>query len=253
MARNLRTIRLTVQYDGSNYAGWQSQKNGRTIQETIERALAKITGERIVIIGSGRTDAGVHALGQVAHFTTSSRLPADRLKRALNSILPGDIVIAAAADAPPRFHAQFDAKAKVYRYALATGDTVDPLIRNFVGRARYRLDIAAMRREARELIGRHDFKAFLRARGERGQDTRRNMRRVTITAKKDMVYFELEADGFLYNMVRTIVGTLVEVGRGKFPPGTIRTILRTKDRRRCGPTMSARGLVLVRVTYEPLR
>ena len=243
-----RNIKLTIKYDGTNYSGWQSQDNANSIQAVIESALKVITGRKTKLVSAGRTDAGVHAIAQAANFRTTSELPIKNIQKALNTVLPKDIVISGIKEAQNGFNARNDARSKRYRYTLVRADFVDPLIRRFAVRCKYELDLAAMRREARNLIGRHDFKSF-QASGSNMVDTARVIKDIRIAKDKDLISIDIEADGFLYNMARNIVGTLVEVGRGKMAEGITKEILRKKDRRCCGPTAPAKGLCLVEVKY----
>jgi tRNA pseudouridine38-40 synthase len=263
----MRTIKLTLEYDGSRYAGWQIQSRHPctvTIQETLERTLKKILREDIRVTGSGRTDAGVSALGQAASFSTGSRLPLFKIKNALNALLPGDIVVTRIESAAADFCACTCAKSKVYRYLIANSPHPSAVLRQNVHYCVFPLNLAHMRREAAALVGTHDFKAFC-ASGSSAKTTVRTVKRVTI---KKIPYFplfgvsmkavrrsrwliaiDIEADGFLYTMVRTIAGTLVEIGRGRFPRGSIRAILRSEDRKKAGPTLPAQGLYLLGVNY----
>lgn len=243
-----RNIKLTIKYDGTNYAGWQSQGNAKSIQETIESALKKITGEKVKLTSAGRTDSSVHARAQVANFKTASGLPLKNIQKALNGSLPKDIVISAVEEVPFNFNSKTHARSKTYRYAIVRADFVDPLIRHFAVRCKYALNLAAMRREAKNLVGRHDFKSFQAAGGEE-KETVRTVKNIRIEKEKDMIYIDIEADGFLYNMARNIVGTLIEVGRGKFAEGVTKRILPKKDRKFCGPTAPAKGLCLIKVKY----
>jgi len=245
----MRNIKLTIQYDGTRYAGWQRQKNAVSIQERIEEAIGEVTGERPVVTGSGRTDAGVHARAQIANFKTHSAIPADKLLLGLNTKLrAGDIVIAGVADASRSFHAQHDARTKVYRYTIVNSNVIDPFMRRYAAKVFHPLDVRRMRRASRDIKGRHDFKAF-QAQDGSARDSVRTVTRIRVAKAADVITIDIEADGFLYNMVRNIVGTLVEIGRGRFPVGHIRELCRTKDRRHCGPTMPAKGLCLMRVHY----
>lgn len=248
MASAIRNIKLVLRYDGTDYAGWQSQKNALSIQDLVQKALKKIVGEDVVVIGAGRTDAGVHAEEFVANFRTRSLLAYPKIKNALNAELPRDIVVTAATRVHHQFHAQFSAKKKRYRYTVSTADVMDPLVRRFVAHYPYRLDVGAMRSAAKCLMGKHDFKAFAnKLEGYRG--TIRRVRKITIEKKGPLVYINVEADGFLRSMVRNIAGTLLEVGRGKMPAARVRTILAQGERRYGGFTAPARGLCLVRVSY----
>ena len=245
----LRTLKLTLAYDGTDYSGWQVQRNApRTIQAVLQRTITAIAGERAVVIGSGRTDAGVHALGQVAHVRLRSRIACDRLRLALNHRLPKDIVVRKIEEVPATFQAQYHATRKRYAYRIVNGPVVLPFERRYVQQIWPPLNVALMRREASVLRGRHDFRAF-QAAGRRIDDTRRTMSDIRVRRQGTAITIEVEADGFLYHMVRNIVGTLIDIGRGHRPPDTMRKLLRVKDRRLAGPTAPARGLCLVSVTY----
>lgn len=246
-----RWLKLTVAYDGTNYAGWQFQPTQPTIQAAVADAWQAITGEQVNLTASGRTDAGVHALGQVVGLATQSELSAERLQRGLNAKLPDDILISSVEPAPEKFHATHDALRKLYRYQIYNS-RVRPLFER-----RYRwhypqsLDIAAMQQAATLLVGRHDFACFETAGSERSS-TVRTLTRVQVEqggAGGELVDIDVQGDGFLYNMVRGIVGTLVEVGREARPPDWIREVLASKDRRAAGPNAPAHGLMLVQVDY----
>lgn len=246
----MRNIKLTIEYDGTNYQGWQRQKNTRrTIQEIIEKTLEQILQERIWLIGSGRTDAGVHAQGQIANFRTTNReMPLKKLKQALNSLLPQDIVITKARAVDLRFHARFDAKSKVYRYTILNRKYPTALWRNFAYFVPYGLDFSRMRKAAKLLIGRHDFRCF-QAADKKARDSIRTIEKIKIRKVEDFIYIDIQADGFLYKMVRNIIGTLIEVDRKNQPALNIQEILRSRDRKLAGPTVSGRGLCLLKVKY----
>jgi tRNA pseudouridine38-40 synthase len=244
----VRNLKLTIEYDGTSYAGWQTQAGRPTIQQTLEDAVHRITGERVHVQGSGRTDSGVHALGQAANFRTHAKIPAAKLRLALNALLPPDIVVRSVREAPPDFHAQFDAKWKTYRYTILNDRVPTALDRFFCHQVPVPLDVRAMRRAARGLVGRHDFQAF-RSEGWREKDTVRTIRRLTIARKGRHVHLTVEGNGFLYNMVRAIAGTLIVIGRGKRPPEDMQKILASRDRKQAGPTAPARGLCLITVKY----
>lgn len=251
----MKNIKLTIEYDGTNYKGWQIQQKRpeeigteKTIQGVIERVLGGILQEEIRLIGSGRTDAGVHALGQVASFKTKSKMPMAVMQRALNALLPKDIVIVDIEEANPDFNARFDARSKTYRYQILNRDYSSAFDRLYQYYVPYKLDIRLMQREVRPLVGRRDFKSF-QAADNKERMSIRNIRRASIRKDGPVINIDIEANGFLYNMVRNIVGTLIEIGRGKFPPGSMRRILRAKDRAAAGPTAPAKGLSLVRVRY----
>lgn len=245
----MRNIRLTIIYDGTNYSGWQFQKNGRSIQETIEKAIRKITGLHSHLTGSGRTDAGVHARAQIANFKTRSKIPLKNIQMALNSELPDDIIIHDIEDADRGFDSQRSAKSKLYRYTIMNADFLDPFIRRYAAKCFYKLNIARMRGGAKFLVGRHDFKSFRTKDGERDANSVRRVEYIHIRRVGRIVYLDIEADGFLYNMARKIVGTLIEVGRRKIGPNDVKEILSKKDGRASGPTMPAKGLCLMKVKY----
>lgn len=244
----MRNIKLTIRYDGSRYAGWQRQKNASAIQEVIQHAVKNITGEKVNLTGSGRTDAGVHAEAQIANFRTGSKIPLKNLRMALNSELPKDIVITHIEEAGPKFDSQRSAKSKIYRYTIYNDDFIDPFIRRYAAKCFFKLNMGDMKKAAKILTGRHDFKSFRTCDGQE-KNTVRKIEYIKIAKSKDVVYIYIKADGFLYNMARSIVGTLVEAGRGKFSLKYVKDILLKKDRRFCGPTMPAKGLCLVKVFY----
>ena len=246
----MRTIRLAIQYDGTDYSGWQSQKNGRTVQEAIEKALHRITGENIPLCGSGRTDSGVHAYGQIAHFKTRSGIPVNGFKMALASYLPDDIVVIRVEDAEASFHARYDAKEKWYRYTICNSNFVDPLVRRYTGKCPFPLDIKKMRLGAKPLLGKHDFRAFKTVdTGDEERKTVRTIKKLSIKKRGEIITIDMIADGFLYNMVRTIAGTLMEIGRGKMKAQEMKNIIEKRDRRLSGPTAPAEGLCLMEVKY----
>jgi tRNA pseudouridine38-40 synthase len=246
-----RNIRLTVAYDGTHFAGWQVQKNAATIQGEIEKALQKILKEKIRLVAAGRTDSGVHARAQVAHFKTTCACTPGHVCRALNAILPEGISVRAARNVPLRFHAQFDAREKIYRYAILNDAVDDPFQRPFYCKVPYRLDLTVMKREARELCGRHDFKSFQAksAHYPASKSTVRTVKDIDIRKAGRFVYIDIRADGFLHTMVRTIVGSLIEIARGRLAPGSMKKILASRNRKEAGPTAPAKGLALMRVFY----
>jgi tRNA pseudouridine38-40 synthase len=255
----VRTLKLTIAYDGTAYAGWQLQPNAPTVQGTLENAVAKVTGQHVRILASGRTDAGVHALGQVVGFRTECMLPPDVLVRAVNANLPRDIAVLDAAEACEGFHPICHAVRKRYRYTIHDGPIRDVFRRHFAWHYVYgRLDADAMSRAAASLLGKHDFSSFETSGAERKTSVR-TVFDVSVERGRagdlpdfgsgDIVRIDVEADGFLYNMVRTIVGTLVEVGRGSQSEGWPGEVLAAKDRRVAGPTAPPQGLCLLRVEY----
>lgn len=248
----MRTLKLTIAYDGTRYAGWQVQdrNNKPTIQGTLETALRRILQEPVRVIGSGRTDAGVHAEAQVAHVRTRSGIARERLLRSLNQLLPPDLAVLRLDDADETFHARFRAIRKRYRYRLAIGPVVPPFSRPYVHHVRAPLNIPLMQREAAAVRGAHDFKVFARAGGLPRGTTRRTITDLQVRRRGGELQVEVEGNGFLHTMVRSIVGTLVDVGRGRRPAGTVRRMLRTGDRRLAGTTAPACGLTLLSVTYR---
>jgi len=248
----MRCFKLTLAYDGTAYGGWQVQPNRNTIQAELERALETVTGESVRTIASGRTDAGVHALGQVVSFSTGTHLAPDVLCRALAAHLPRDIVPLEVYEAPPGFHAIRDALGKRYRYVIQDGPRRDVLARAFAWYFPQRLDVAAMQAAAALLVGKHDFSSFEAAGSERGTSVR-TVSELTVERRAgdflDRVVIEIQADGFLYNMVRNIVGSLVEIGRGRQPVALLDQVLAARDRKRAGMTAPPHGLFLVRVDY----
>ncbi|MGA6926865.1 MAG: tRNA pseudouridine(38-40) synthase TruA [Desulfosarcina sp.] len=245
-----KTFKLIIEYDGSGFHGWQRQKKDRTVQETIEQALAVMTRERAAVAGSGRTDAGVHALAQVASFKTRSHLDAEAFFNGLNSLLPDDVVIRACHRMPDTFHARFDVATKHYRYHILN-QTVAPAVgRQFVWHIRKPLNTDAMAQAADEMLGTHDFKAFEGT----GSPRDHSIRTVTVStlqaAGAGRLTYDIEANGFLRFMVRNIVGTLVEVGLGKRPASQMPAILQSKDRSQAGATAPPQGLFLMEVAYR---
>jgi len=250
-------LKLEIEYDGTRYYGWQVQNNikakvnyqsARTIQNILEQTLKQILQEEISLIVAGRTDSGVHALAQVANFKTSSKMPLGRLRWALNCLLPEDIKVSRIKKVASQFNSRFSAKSKVYRYTVLNRKYSSALLANRVYFFHYPLDVRLMRKEAKVLLGRHNFKSF-QATDTRLRNPLRTIKRIKIIKHKDLLHIDIEADSFLYNMVRNIAGTLLEFGRGKFPKGSMLRILESKDRKLAGPTLPAKGLCLVKVRY----
>jgi tRNA pseudouridine38-40 synthase len=244
----LPTFKLTLEYDGSRYHGWQIQPHVPTVQGVLETAIRQVAQQHVKVIGAGRTDAGVHALGQVAGFTTTASLSADEWLRALNGLLPEDIAALTVEPVPDTFHARFAAKSKLYRYRILARPHRAALDRHRVWHIWYALDVAAMRDAAACLIGNYDFSAFQGALSNT-KDPMCDMTRLSVESSGDEVVIEITAARFLKQMVRTIVGTLVEVGRGKLERAAVAKILAARDRTKAGPTAPAHGLYLVRVEY----
>ncbi|MBQ2992201.1 MAG: tRNA pseudouridine(38-40) synthase TruA [Clostridia bacterium] len=244
----MRRLKLIVEYDGTDYCGWQRQINGPSVQQTLEETLCRLTGEQIAVTGSSRTDAGVHALGLCAHFDSATRIPPEKLAFALNTMLPPDIRIRESALAPEGFHARYSACGKVYRYRFFNSRHDCAIGRQYAAHVPLVLDVERMNREAQALVGTHDFEAFA-ASGSVVKSTVRTIYRVQVTRRGDEVELLVLGDGFLYNMVRIIAGTLMEIGTGKRETGAIARAIETKDRLALGQTAPAKGLTLMRVLY----
>ena len=245
----MRNIKLLIEYDGTNYQGWQVQPKGRTIQGVLEEKIGLLTGEPVQLFGSGRTDSGVHALGQVAHFKTQNRMDIHTIQRALNSLLPHDIVIQKVEEVDEGFHARKHSKSKVYEYRILNRNLRSAFHRGYVWYIPQKLNLAEMKKATQSLIGEHDFSSFRSV----GTPTRTAVRRVIRAEWKrgrdGLIRFEIEANGFLKQMVRAIIGTLVEIGKGRMKATEIRKILNSKDRKKAGPTAPAQGLFLKEVKY----
>jgi tRNA pseudouridine38-40 synthase len=244
----LRNLRLVVEYDGTDFAGWQRQDGQRTVQGCLEAAVKEMTGEELFVRGAGRTDAGVHAKGQVANFRTAAKIPCGGFLRGLNAHLPPEIAVLELAEAPELFDARLAARGKLYRYQVWNHLVRSPLHARTSWHCRAPLDLHAMREAATVFIGEHDFKAFRAADCER-KTTVRLLRQLEIRSQGARVSFDVEGTAFLKNMVRILVGTLVEVGRGKLSRADLLRIQADGDRTQAGMTAPAAGLTLVRVTY----
>jgi tRNA pseudouridine38-40 synthase len=246
---DMRNIRLILEYDGTGYCGWQFQENGLSIQKVLEEAIGRMTGETIRVIGSGRTDAGVHALGQVAHFHTASRLGERNFLMGINSLLPPDVAVREVREVDPVFHARYDVKSKVYIYRICNRPVRPVLERNYAWFVWEPLDLQKIERVLDLFLGTHDFTSFCSTH----TDSRDHVRTLLdIGVQKDdngMVQFSLEADGFLRYMARTIVGALVDVGRGKCTREEVAGILAAEDRKKAGLTAPPQGLFLKEVRY----
>jgi tRNA pseudouridine38-40 synthase len=266
----MRNIRLTLAYDGTNYVGWQIQPNGPSIQAAVKSAIEKLTGETANVLAAGRTDSGVHALGQVANFCTESFIPCEKIRTGLQRFLPEDIIIREASEVDESFHATYSAKQKRYRYVILNSRMVLPFLRNYVYHHHRELDAAVMQQAADRLIGTHDFRSFESQFPNKACSVRTVME-VTVgrcsiwpvwsepiqqrqeteltNCRGDYIRFDIVADGFLYNMVRAIVGTLLKVGEGKWTPDDVRRIIDQQDRSQAGETVPPGGLYLVHVDY----
>jgi tRNA pseudouridine38-40 synthase len=251
----MRYFKLTIAYDGTDFHGWQMQANKPTIQGEIVNVLQRLTQEKIILHGTGRTDAGVHALGQVASFRTQSHLSAEEFQRALNALLPPTIRIVGAEEVGPDFNARWSARGKIYRYRLYRGKVVPPMIWRFVLHYPFPLDEEAMRDAAARFVGTHDFASFAASTGSEDDDKERSSEReiysteLVRTPDNEELVFTVNGRSFLRYMVRKMVGTLLDVGRGKLTPGDIDRLYELKDRSKSGPTVPPQGLVMVKVEH----
>ncbi len=245
----MRNIKLTIEYDGKDFNGWQKQPNKLNIQGEIERAIYDITGQESELIASGRTDAGVHALAQVANFKTDSQIPVLKIPIALNTKLKRSIRIINAEEVDERFHSRYNCKKKTYRYVINNSSNGTAIYRNLEYNFSGNLDISKMQKAIKYFEGKHDFKAF-KASGTSSKSSIREIFLGEVKKENDRIIIELTGSGFLYNMVRIISGTLLEVGTGKIDPDSIPDIIKSKDRTKAGKTLSPNGLYLVKVEYE---
>jgi tRNA pseudouridine38-40 synthase len=248
MVQSMKRFKCVVAYDGTDYSGFQVQPDQVTIQGEIEAALQRITGEPIQIVGSGRTDAGVHARGQVFHFDTHSSIPVEKWRFVLNNQLPDSIVIRSVEEADARFHARFDVKVKEYRYCIDNGPIPDIFRHRYAEHIRHPLDTERMHTAATLLVGEHDFTSFCSAKTH-VEDKIRTLYDCRVEREGDLVWVICRGNGFLYNMVRIIAGTLVEVGEGKRTPEEMPAILQARDREQAGKTAAAKGLTMWEVMY----
>ncbi|MFI8714355.1 tRNA pseudouridine(38-40) synthase TruA [Brevibacillus brevis] len=244
----MKRLRCIVAYDGTDFSGFQVQPDQVTVQGEIEAALNRVTGEDIQVFGSGRTDAGVHARGQVIHFDTSSNIPMDKWRFVLNNQLPDSIVIRTVEEVDASFHARFDVQVKEYRYCIDNNPVADVFRHRYADHVRFPLDVDAMQQAAHYLVGEHDFTSFCSAKTY-VEDKVRSVYGLTVEKIGDEVWVTCRGNGFLYNMVRIIVGTLVEVGQGKRNPAELREILAACDREKAGKTAPAKGLTMWEVVY----
>lgn len=245
----MRNLKLILAYDGTDFNGWQTQPGYRTVQDTLETALLNVTQERPFCNASGRTDAGVHALGQVVNFYTNTRIKPSVLVRALNFHLPPDVKVSSAADAVELFDANKDAISKLYRYVILDSREPSPFMHRYAHHSKQRLDSDKMYRASRCLLGRHDFHSFETDWPNRLSSIR-TITHLNVNRVGEYIWIDIEADGFLYNMVRAIAGTLMNVGRGFWPEDCVEGILLAEDRKKAGPTAAPEGLYLVRVEYD---
>ena len=244
----MRNIKLVIQYDGTSYHGWQRQPDVITVESVLVASLEKIIGERVKLYAAARTDSSVHARFQVVNFKTANPILPHKLRFALNGLLPDDVVVAKVACVPDNFNARYDAKGKVYRYTILNREFRSPFDLRYCYFFPYPIDVVLMTRAAELLIGKHDFSSFQARFGER-KNPARTVRNVKIFSRAGFIYTDIQADGFLTHMVRIIMGTLLEAGRGKISPEDVKQILEGKDRSRAGPTLPPCGLCLMKVLY----
>lgn len=244
----MKRVRLTIAYDGTNYCGWQIQPNGITIQEVLENCLEDLTGKKTSIMGASRTDTGVHALGNVAVFDTDMRMPGEKFSFALNQRLPEDIRIQKSEEVPLDFHPRYRESEKTYEYKILNRQFPIPTQRLYTHFTYVPLDIEKMREAGKYLVGEHDFKSFCGA-GAQVKTTVRKIQEICISREDSLITIKIRGKGFLYNMVRIIAGSLMEIGQGMYPPEHMKEILEAKDRQAAGPTAPARGLTLVGIQY----
>ena len=244
----VRRIKLVVAYDGTNYCGWQVQPNGVSIQAMLQKHIEELTGEKIMLTGASRTDSGVHALGQVAVFDTEKPWPAERFVPALNQRLPKDIVIQSAEEVPGDFHPRYQKTLKTYEYRILNREFPLPMYRNNTYFCYRKLDLEKMQQAAEYLRGEHDFKSFC-ATAAVVETTVRTIYELTVSRQEDIIIIRVTGNGFLYNMVRIIAGTLLQAGMGMIEPEEIKTILAAKERSAAGPTAPAQGLTMIGIEY----
>ena len=245
----MRNIRLIIEYDGKDFNGWQKQPNKLNIQGEIERAIMDITKEeKIDLIASGRTDAGVHAFGQVANFKTNSTIPIEKFAMAINSKVKKSIVVKSAEEVDERFHSRYNCKQKTYRYVINNSETGSAIYRNLEYHYPIKLNVDDMKKAVKYFEGEHDFKAF-RASGTGSKTSVRKIFKASVTQEEDRIYIELTGSGFLYNMVRIIAGTLIDVGNGKIKVSDVPKIIEEGDRTKAGKTLPPQGLFLINVDY----
>ncbi len=245
----MRNIKLTIEYDGKDFGGWQKQQSKLNIQGEIERAIENITGEKTDLIASGRTDAGVHALGQVANFKTNSNMSIDKIPIAINSQVKNSIRIKKAEEVDENFHSRFNCKRKTYRYVIDNSQYGSAIYRNISYHMPIKLDVENMKKAIKYFEGEHDFKSF-KSSGTSSKSSVRIIYKANIITEGENIAIDLTGNGFLYNMVRIIAGTLVDVGLGKIKPDDIPTIIEAKDRTKAGKTLPPQGLMLLNVEYD---
>lgn len=245
----MKRIKLVIAYDGTNYCGWQVQSNGITVEEIINKKLSDLTGEKIVVIGASRTDSGVHALGNVAVFDSETSIPPERICYALNQRLPDDIVVQSSCEVPLDFHPRYCDTEKTYEYSILNRKFEMPCLRNYSYFIYLPLDVEKMREACQYIIGEHDFKSFCTPKAK-VENTIRNVYSLEIFQENELIKIRIRGNGFLYNMVRIIVGTLVKVGQGIYPPEYVKEIIKACDRTKAGPKAPPQGLTLVGIEYK---
>ena len=245
----MKIVRLIISYDGTNYCGWQIQINGITVEEVINRELSSLLGEDVAVIGASRTDSGVHAVGNVAVFDTETKIPAEKISFALNQRLPDDIRIQKSEEVSEDFHPRYCDSTKTYEYKILNRKFPDPLNRLYTHFVYMPLDVQKMKEAAEYIVGEHDFASFCSS-GSQVKTTTRTVYNLDITKDDDIIKIKISGNGFLYNMVRIIVGTLLKVGLGIYPPEHVKEIIEAKDRYTAGPKAPAKGLTLVGIEYE---
>ena len=243
-----KNIKLIIEYDGTNFCGWQSQKKDRNVQDVVSEAIEKVIQHKVKLIGSGRTDSGVHSLGQVANFKTNSKLSLESIVLGANANLSDDVVIKSAEFVPDNFNARFDAKLRWYRYVILNRRIGEAVSRYYHTHIPYKLNTKAMRKAVKYLVGEHNFAGF-RSIHCSAKSTVRTITEAVLKKEKDNIIIDIKANAFLHSMVRIIVGTLIEIGKGKYKPERIKEILEKKDRKLAGPTAPAQGLTLMAVYY----
>ncbi len=244
----MKRVRLLIAYDGTNYCGWQIQINGITVEEIINKALTDLLGEKIAVIGASRTDSGVHAMGNVAVFDTETKIPAEKISFALNQRLPNDIRIQKSDEVAPDWHPRFRDSVKTYEYKILNRRFPDPLQRFYTHFVYVPLNVEKMKKAAEYIVGEHDFASFCSS-GSQVESTVREVYTLDVSKKDDVIYIKISGNGFLYNMVRIIAGTLLKVGMGVYPPEHVKEIIDAKDRYAAGPKAPACGLTLVQIDY----
>ncbi len=250
--KRLKRVKLLIGYDGTNYCGWQVQINGITVEEIINRELSRLLGEDIAVIGASRTDSGVHALANVAVFDTYTKIPAEKISFALNQRLPEDITIQESGEVPLDFHPRYCNSIKTYEYKILNRRFDVPVLRLYTHFVYMPLNVEKMQNAAKYLVGEHDFKSFCSARTQ-VKDTVRTVCSLDVSQDDEIINILISGNGFLYNMVRIIVGTLIKVGLGVYPPEYVKEILEKKDRNAAGPKAPAKGLTLIGIQYEDER